>query len=112
MTREGPFSSRARWFVVWVFTCAAMVLASPAQAALITVNSRSDTALNGDMLCTLREAAFSADFNSSSGGDCTAGDASSLDTIQLGANTYDTSVGLHFMNTSDTGGVKIVGAGI
>jgi CSLREA domain-containing protein len=92
---------------------AALALATPAAAATIPVNTTTDEVTPSDGLCSLREAADSADFNSST--DCTPGDVSSLDTIQLAAAEYDLSStfgGITLQNPSDTGGIEIVGLGM
>src|SRR5262245_27780731 len=102
---RGWSRSRALRRMTWLSGgLAAMVLASPAAAATITVTTTADNATSGDDICSLREAAFSADFNSPTP-DCTQGDAGSLDTIQLGVGTYELNTGLNLMNTSDTGGL-------
>src|SRR5262249_9525870 len=102
-----------RWISALAGGLAAFVLASPATAATIPVNTTADETTPGDDLCSLREAVFAADFNAS-GTDCVQGDAATEDTIQLGAGTYGLDAphgSLHFQNAADTGGVLISGAG-
>jgi len=90
---------------------AALLSAQPASAATIDVNTTAD-GFTSDGLCSLREAVSSADENSSV--DCTPGDVTTEDTIQLDAETYNLVAphGRLFMqNPTATGGVTIVGAG-
>jgi hypothetical protein len=89
---------------------ATLLLAAPAGAATIAVNTTTDETTPGDGFCSLQEAVGTADFNSA-GGDCTQGDAGSLDTIQLGSGTFTVNSGLLLQNVADTGGVELVGAG-
>jgi CSLREA domain-containing protein len=106
-------SGRLRWTTWLMGVLAALLVASPASAATISVNTTTDEFTPMDGLCSLREALSSADFNSSD--DCTPGDASTLDTVQLAATTYDLAAPfgtILLQNAVDTGGVEIVGQGM
>ena len=63
-----------------------VVLARPAQAATLTVNSLADTTAN-DGQCTLREAITSANTDTASGaaaGECAAGSSTGSDVVDIG----------------------------
>src|SRR5215218_97572 len=87
-TTKMSYFMRPLALLVWAVVAASVmmvVLASPAQANTITVNSLADDADGTDGECTLREAITSANTDASSGtatGECTAG--SGDDVIEIG----------------------------
>src|SRR5215218_5516859 len=87
-TTKMSYFMRPLALLVWAVVAASVmmvVLASPAQANTITVNSLADDADGTDGECTLREAITSANTDASSGtatGECTAG--SGDDVIEVG----------------------------
>lgn len=70
---------------LWVATVVALMVAAPASAATLTVNTTSDTNTPDDGICSLREAIAAADA-APSGSDCGSTDASG-NTIMLPASS-------------------------
>src|SRR5262245_20658243 len=74
-------------------TIGALVLAAPANASEIVVNTQLDVVAN-DGRCSLREAVRSANLNTASGpaaGECAAGEAAA-DVVRLRSGTYTLSI--------------------
>lgn len=86
-----------------------------ARAATINVNTLTDETTSGDNLCSLREAVNAADDNAST--DCIPGESGVLDTVVLGPGTVSLdptqpNPRLVIDSATDTGGLKIHGAGM
>ena len=88
--------------------CLATLLASPAHAATINVDTFTDSIASGDGSCTLREAIINANANDQSGStDCAAGVVSETDTINLSAGTYTLTIPGRSEDLSATGDLDI-----
>jgi uncharacterized repeat protein (TIGR01451 family)/CSLREA domain-containing protein len=85
--------------------------AASAAGPVISVSTLNDTLAN-DGFCSLREAIISANTNLSSGGatgECPAGSASVVDTIQVPAGLYTLTINGTGENNSATGDLDILG---